>query len=144
MPFSLLGSFLNLDLSWQELGERLHTIKGDVTDTQGMKEALDSLPKPFAHVSSTTHGFALAGSSKSLEYCIPHVLYVTCLWHVLPQVDVLVNNAGLGLGLEPAYKASLDDWNTMIDTNIKARPTNAPLTESGHAARFKLGSEGRN
>jgi 3-hydroxy acid dehydrogenase / malonic semialdehyde reductase len=35
------------------------------------------------------------------------------------DVDVLVNNAGLGLGLEPAHEASLDDWETMIDTNCK-------------------------
>ncbi len=34
-------------------------------------------------------------------------------------IDVLVNNAGLALGLEPAHKASLDDWEAMIDTNIK-------------------------
>ncbi|HRP24413.1 bifunctional NADP-dependent 3-hydroxy acid dehydrogenase/3-hydroxypropionate dehydrogenase YdfG [Thauera sp.] len=33
------------------------------------------------------------------------------------EVDVLVNNAGLALGLEPAHKASLEDWQTMIDTN---------------------------
>ena len=33
------------------------------------------------------------------------------------EVDVLVNNAGLALGLEPAQRASLDDWHTMIDTN---------------------------
>ncbi|WP_114809116.1 bifunctional NADP-dependent 3-hydroxy acid dehydrogenase/3-hydroxypropionate dehydrogenase YdfG [Paraburkholderia kururiensis] len=32
-------------------------------------------------------------------------------------VDVLVNNAGLALGLEPAQRALLDDWQTMIDTN---------------------------
>jgi 3-hydroxy acid dehydrogenase/malonic semialdehyde reductase len=32
-------------------------------------------------------------------------------------VDVLVNNAGLALGVEPAQRASLDDWTTMIDTN---------------------------
>jgi 3-hydroxy acid dehydrogenase/malonic semialdehyde reductase len=32
---------------------------------------------------------------------------------------LLVNNAGLALGLEPAHKASLDDWDTMVDTNIK-------------------------
>lgn len=32
-------------------------------------------------------------------------------------VDLLVNNAGLALGLEPAQRASLDDWQTMIDTN---------------------------
>jgi 3-hydroxy acid dehydrogenase / malonic semialdehyde reductase len=35
------------------------------------------------------------------------------------EVDILVNNAGLGLGLEPAHAASLDDWDTMIDTNCK-------------------------
>lgn len=34
-------------------------------------------------------------------------------------VDLLVNNAGLALGLESANKANLDDWFQMIDTNIK-------------------------
>jgi len=34
------------------------------------------------------------------------------------EVDVLVNNAGLALGLEPAHKASLADWDTMIATNV--------------------------
>ena len=41
----------------------------------------------------------------------------------LPQewksIDVLVNNAGLALGLEPEYEGNIDDWGTMIDTNIK-------------------------
>ncbi|MET0088760.1 MAG: SDR family oxidoreductase [Candidatus Thiodiazotropha sp.] len=35
------------------------------------------------------------------------------------EIDVLVNNAGLALGLEPAYEADLEDWETMVDTNIK-------------------------
>ena len=35
------------------------------------------------------------------------------------DIDVLVNNAGLALGLEGADRADLDDWETMIDTNIK-------------------------
>lgn len=35
------------------------------------------------------------------------------------EVDLLVNNAGLALGLEPAHEASLDDWERMVDTNIK-------------------------
>lgn len=35
------------------------------------------------------------------------------------EIDLLINNAGLALGLEPAQQASLDDWDTMIDTNIK-------------------------
>ena len=35
------------------------------------------------------------------------------------SVTILVNNAGLALGLEPAHKALLADWDRMIDTNIK-------------------------
>ncbi len=35
------------------------------------------------------------------------------------NIDILVNNAGLALGLECANEANLDDWETMIDTNIK-------------------------
>jgi len=35
------------------------------------------------------------------------------------QVDVLVNNAGLALGLEPAHRADLDQWEQMIDTNCR-------------------------
>lgn len=35
------------------------------------------------------------------------------------QIDVLINNAGLALGTEPAYTASEDEWETMIDTNAR-------------------------
>lgn len=35
------------------------------------------------------------------------------------SVDVLVNNAGLSVGLEPINEGNTDDWDTMIDTNIK-------------------------
>lgn len=34
-------------------------------------------------------------------------------------VDILVNNAGLAKGTDPVYDASFEDWNTMIDTNMK-------------------------
>lgn len=34
-------------------------------------------------------------------------------------IDVVVANAGLALGLQPAQQADLDDWDTMIDTNVK-------------------------
>ena len=37
-------------------------------------------------------------------------------WQV---IDVLVNNAGLALGLEPEYAGDHEDWDTMIDTNVK-------------------------
>ncbi len=35
------------------------------------------------------------------------------------NVDVLVNNAGLSQGLDPINKGDTDDWDTMIDTNVK-------------------------
>jgi len=37
----------------------------------------------------------------------------------LKEVDVLLNNAGLALGLEPSWKVDINDWDTMVDTNIK-------------------------
>ena len=60
-------------------------------------------------------------------------------------VDVLVNNAGLALGLEPAQRAGLDDWETMIDTNVKGlvRMTHAFLpgmVERGRGHIVNLGS----
>ncbi|WP_020402203.1 SDR family NAD(P)-dependent oxidoreductase [Gracilimonas tropica] len=35
------------------------------------------------------------------------------------SVDILVNNAGLAKGTDPVFDASFDDWDTMIDTNVK-------------------------
>jgi hypothetical protein len=51
------------------------------------------------------------------------------------DIDVLVNNAGLALGLEPEYEGNLDDWETMIDTNIKGLLTMTRLIVPGMIAR---------
>jgi NADP-dependent 3-hydroxy acid dehydrogenase YdfG len=59
--------------------------------------------------------------------------------HELPaewqEIDVLVNNAGLALGLEPEYEGNADDWETMIDTNIKGLLTMTRLVVPGMVAR---------
>ncbi len=34
-------------------------------------------------------------------------------------VDILINNAGLAKGVDAVYEADLDDWDVMIDTNVK-------------------------
>ena len=35
------------------------------------------------------------------------------------NIDLLINNAGLAVGLEPVYAGVVDDWERMIDTNVK-------------------------
>lgn len=50
-------------------------------------------------------------------------------------IDILINNAGLALGLEPAHQATLEDWETMIDTNIKGLVTLTRLVLPGMVAR---------
>ena len=51
------------------------------------------------------------------------------------EIDVLVNNAGLALGLEPEYAGSFEDWETMIDTNIKGLLTMTRLIVPGMVKR---------
>ncbi|HEU4382655.1 MAG TPA: SDR family NAD(P)-dependent oxidoreductase [Anaeromyxobacteraceae bacterium] len=51
------------------------------------------------------------------------------------RVDVLVNNAGLALGLEAAPRASLDEWEQMIDTNCRGLVTLTRLLLPGMVER---------
>src|SRR5215467_7649985 len=61
------------------------------------------------------------------------------------EIDVLVNNAGLALGLGPAQSADLDDWDQMIDTNCKglvycARAILPGMVDRGRGHVINLGS----
>jgi len=51
------------------------------------------------------------------------------------EIDVLINNAGLALGLEPAQRVDLDDWEAMVDTNIKGLMYCTRLILPGMVAR---------
>lgn len=51
------------------------------------------------------------------------------------NIDVLINNAGLALGLEPEYEGDYNDWDTMIDTNIKGLLTMTRLVVPGMVER---------
>lgn len=51
------------------------------------------------------------------------------------RIDVLVNNAGLALGLDKEYEGSQEDWNIMIDTNIKGLLTMTRLIVPGMVER---------
>jgi 3-hydroxy acid dehydrogenase/malonic semialdehyde reductase len=53
----------------------------------------------------------------------------------LAAIDLLVNNAGLARGLEPAQRADLDDWDEMVDTNVKGLMTMTRAVLPGMVAR---------
>lgn len=61
------------------------------------------------------------------------------------EIDLLVNNAGLALGLEPAQSADLDAWDQMVDTNVKGlmyvtRAVLPGMTARGRGHVINLGS----
>lgn len=51
------------------------------------------------------------------------------------NIDILVNNAGLARGLDPEYEGNLDEWDEMIDTNIKGLLTMTRLIVPGMVER---------
>lgn len=64
---------------------------------------------------------------------------------VFPHIDILLNNAGLASGLDRIDEGKYDDWNRMIDTNIKgllymSREIIPLMKEQGHGHIFNLGS----
>jgi 3-hydroxy acid dehydrogenase / malonic semialdehyde reductase len=67
------------------------------------------------------HDFTVPTHCLALDVCDRQAVFeaITALPAEFRDIEVLVNNAGLALGIEPAQSADLDDWETMVDTNIK-------------------------
>ncbi|MBK8898414.1 MAG: SDR family oxidoreductase [Candidatus Competibacteraceae bacterium] len=76
-------------------------------------ERLEALRVELAGTVSV-HAFALDVRDESAVNAA-----LAALPSAFADIDVLVNNAGLALGLEPAYQCDMEDWQRMIDTNIK-------------------------
>ncbi|WP_457565112.1 SDR family NAD(P)-dependent oxidoreductase [Caminibacter sp.] len=63
----------------------------------------------------------------------------------ITHIDILINNAGLALGLEPLDEGNIEDWETMIDTNIKGvlyvtKPVFKHMKERNEGHIVNLGS----
>lgn len=61
------------------------------------------------------------------------------------NIDILINNAGLAAGLAPIHKGSIDDWERMIDTNVKgllyvSRIVSEKMVENGKGHIVNVGS----
>jgi 3-hydroxy acid dehydrogenase/malonic semialdehyde reductase len=70
---------------------------------------------------------------------------VAALPAAFAQIDVLINNAGLAAGLEPAQDSDLDDWDRMVDTNCKGlmyltRAVLPSMVARGHGHVINIGS----
>lgn len=81
----------------------------------------------------------LGSAALTVEMDVTSKASITGVLAALPtewkSIDVLINNAGLALGIEPAQNASLDDWETMIDTNCKGLVTMTRLLLPDMVAR---------
>lgn len=76
----------------------------------------DVLAEVADEVSKWNNVLPLVFDVRDAEACKKAIEGLNDKWR---QIDVLINNAGLALGLEKEYEGDLEDWNTMIDTNIK-------------------------
>lgn len=91
---------------------RFHAAGSNVIVTGRRQDRLDALREDLGE--ARVHTLALDIRDRAeVERAVAE------LPEAFASVDVLVNNAGLALGLEPAQAADLDDWDVMVDTNIK-------------------------
>jgi 3-hydroxy acid dehydrogenase/malonic semialdehyde reductase len=105
---------------------------------------LDRLEKLAAHLNDK-YNVEVAVSSfdvRNREQVIENLEDLPAKWK---KVNVLVNNAGLSQGLDPIQKGSYDDWDTMIDTNVKgllyvSRVVSNWMIDNGHGHIVNLGS----
>jgi NADP-dependent 3-hydroxy acid dehydrogenase YdfG len=78
-------------------------------------DRLEALSKSFSN-QFNIQVLCLSFDVKNREAVINNLENLPVTWK---KVDVLINNAGLSQGLDPINKGNFDDWDNMIDTNIK-------------------------
>jgi 3-hydroxy acid dehydrogenase/malonic semialdehyde reductase len=104
----------------------------------------ERLDKLAAHLNKK-HNIEVATSSfdvRNRDEVVENLEGLPAKWK---KVSVLVNNAGLSQGLDPIDKGSFDDWDTMIDTNVKGllyvtKTVSNWMISNGHGHIINIGS----
>ncbi|MDZ7738391.1 MAG: SDR family oxidoreductase [Bacteroidales bacterium] len=113
----------------------------DLIITGRRKERLDSLKKELLE-SNDIRVLALSFDVRSREEVINNLGSLDSEWQ---DIDILVNNAGLAAGLNHFDEADNDDWERMIDTNIKGllyvtRQVSPGMVKRGKGHILNIGS----
>ena len=108
---------------------RLHSAGYRVIITGRNSKRLDELKNEFGN-----NALALEFDVRDREAAEAAVASLPAEWQ---EIEVLVNNAGLALGLEKEYEGDFRDWDTMIDTNIKGLLYMTRAVVPGMVARGK-------
>ena len=88
----------------------------DLIITGRRKERLDKLRKELLKNNNQIRVLTLAFDVRSLNEVVENLGNLDRDWQ---YIDVLLNNAGLAVGLDHIDEGVIDDWERMIDTNIK-------------------------
>lgn len=97
------------------IAERFAAERWNLILTGRRKDRLDALEQQLRDefgIAVLTLNFDV----RSLNECTSHLEQLSPEWR---SIDVLINNAGLALGRESFVDGSIEQWNTMIDTNVK-------------------------
>ncbi len=97
------------------IAEKFASMGWNTIITGRRKDRLDEL----THQLSTTYKvevLPLAFDVREKHEVLAHLSSLPDEWK---KIDVLVNNAGLALGRAPFHEASMEDWEVMLDTNVK-------------------------
>ena len=105
---------------------------------------LDRLEKLAAHLNDkyNTEVAICAFDIRDRDEVVSNLENLPAKWK---KVDVFINNAGLSSGLDPIQKGSYDDWDVMIDTNVKGllyatKVVSNWMINNGHGHIINLGS----
>lgn len=94
---------------------------------QPLRELADNLHRQYG-----TRTLVLPFDVRDREEAKRQITNLPAEWQ---DIDILINNAGLALGLEKEYEGDFADWDTMIDTNIKALLSITRFVVPGMVAR---------